>query len=227
MMLERSGPFVLSVDELGTFLVRSEPELVIGHLREGCADLPFLADVGPRHALLSRRSSFRSGTAWFIAPLDGERVSANGEPVPEAGRRLHHGDQVELGVNLAFRCLRPDPASTSVVLELRRGAQCRGCSAIVLLDEGPSGRLRIGPSPICHLRAWALAAELVLELSGGRLRVSSKGGLAGAGEPRSEVVHLPAPPPRRVDLFVGQGTADRPPFALVFLPLEGRGARPA
>ena len=150
---------ILSVDEAGTFLVALETELVLGHLRDGSADLPFLADVGPRHARLERTETFRDGAVWRIAPLAAEPVITAGETVPDDGRALVDGDVVELGVNLAFRFRRPDPASTSAVLDLLHGTECLGCRGIVLLGSGPSGRLSIGPGSRCHLRAGGLQED--------------------------------------------------------------------
>jgi hypothetical protein len=206
---------ILSVDEAGSFLATARTELLLGHLRGDAADLPFLADVGPRHARLERALTFRDGVVWRVVPLDGERVLVAGEPVPDGGRVLVDGDRVQLGVNLAFRFRRPDAGSTSAVLDLQHGAECRGCGGVLLFGEGPEGRVRIGPGPRTHVRAAALEHELVAELAGGELSFSSTGGVSrGARAASEDRISLAVPPREPVDLFVGSSRDGEPPFAI-------------
>ena len=207
---------LLFVDEVGTYWVSSKTELVLGHVRGGAADLPFLADVGPRHARLERVESFRGGVVWRVAPLEGESVVVAGEPVSVDGRALVDGDRVELGVNLSFRFRRPDPGSTSAVLELEHGVECRGARGVVLFGEGASGR--------SHLRVGGLDEELELELGPGRLELACVRGVSrrlAAENPADPIdrISVEVPPRERIDLFVGSGADGRPPFALAFQPV--------
>src|SRR6185436_16521093 len=146
-VLARSGEplaaaFLLSVDDAGAFLVCLREEIVLGHV-QGDADLPFLADVAPRHAVLRRATTFASGPVWSIEPVGRERVCVGGEPV--SGRRaLASGDEIELAPNLALRFVLPVPASESALLELHAGAECLGATHVILFAEGSGGRLAIG-----------------------------------------------------------------------------------
>lgn len=209
------APFTLAVDDLGSLLVVAGDELVLGHVRAGEADLPFLADVGPRHARLRRERSFSAGSRWLLEPVDGERVLARGLPL--AGpRALADGDEVELGVNLAFRYRRTDPASESALLSLQRGAECRGSASVLLLAPGPGGRVRVGPGPHCLLRTAAPAREIRLELRGSELWLASESVAVQGGAPRSTLV-LAVPPAERVDVMAPRGEGGAP-FALSLLP---------
>ena len=228
MLDSNSQGFVFSVDELGNFLVVGADELVIGHARGAGVDLPFLADVGSEHARLVRKLSFRGGITWSIVALRGERVLVGGEPCGEEGTLLSNGDLVELGVNLVFRYAHSDPASTTAVLELERGADCLGCGAIVLLAEGESGALRLGAGSTCHLRAGTLKGELRLTRSeegvalegDGLERFQASSSVSGRLEPDVEGrLKLSTPQAGRVDLQIGPATESGPPFGVALSPL--------
>jgi len=223
----KSQAFVFSVDELGNFLVIGADELVIGHARGAGVDLPFLADVGREHARLVRKLSFRGGISWSIVALRGERVLVGGEPCAEEGTQLANGDLVQLGVNLVFRYAHPDPASTTAVLELERGADCLGTGAIVLLGEGEPGALRLGAGSTCHLRSGILKGELRLTrwpeglaLEGDELeRFHASSSESGQLEPDAEGrLKLSTPLVGRVDLQIGPATESDPPFGVALSP---------
>jgi hypothetical protein len=202
------------------------PSLTLGHLRAGRADLGFLADVGALHAELVRADSLHAGPGWRIAPCAGERVTIEGEPVPDAGRRLESGARVRLGENLELELGLPDPASASAVLELRRGAECLGARRIVLLAPGPGGRVRIDSSPRAHVRVPGLEFELVLEWRGRELELVSElefeGALSGARG------RLAFPPPECLAMTCGRPRGSRPPFGLSLEPVfRERGSEPA
>ena len=231
MLESEAQAFVFSVDELGNFLVVGADELVIGHARGAGVDLPFLADVGREHARLVRKLSFRGGISWSIVALGGERVSVGGEPCAEEGTQLENGDLVELGVNLVFRYVHPDPGSTTAVLELERGADCLGSGAIVLLAEGESGALRLGAATSCHLRVGILKGELRLTrsqaglaLEGDELeRFDGNCAVTGKLEPDAEGrLKLSTPLRGRVDLLIGPATETDPPFGVALSPLPAQ-----
>lgn len=223
-----AAAFVLSVDELGSYLVVGADELVMGHARGAGVDLPFVADVGVRHARWTRALSFRGGVTWSVSALDGERVLVGGEAIGEAERPLGHGERVELGVNLRLTYWQPDPASTTAVLQLERGVDCLGNQGIVLLGEGGSGELRLGASTSCALRAFTLEGELGLRRESERLVLEGRGlerfrALSSTGEliaPDSEhVLGLPLPLRERLHLQLGPPSESGPPFSIALAPL--------
>jgi len=215
---DAGASFLLSVDDAGQFLVALGRRLVLGHLRGGVADLPFLADVGSSHALLERRDSFRDGTVWSIEPLGGERVRVDGVDVDRPWT-LVSGSLVDLSDNLSFRYVVPDPASQSALLELERGAECCGARTIVLFAEGDGGRVRIGAADQRHIRVARVQHEITLVRRRDRLYVACEAAIQGAtaGE---EGFSLPCPPPQRFDLSVGRSEGGRPPFGLAVEPAE-------
>lgn len=227
--------FLLSVDDGGEYLVCFADELVLGHLQSSRADLPFLADVAPEHAVLRRRASLRGGSTLSIAPMGSEVVRVDGRAI-DGACDLAPGNEVELAVNLAFRLREPDPASSSVVLDLLRGSECAGTANILLLDSGAGGAIRIGPGSSRHVRVSHLEHEVDLSLEEGRLRVRCAAAVRGPGEPleapgteppgasseasRGQGLSLPCPPPARLDLSIGEARDGRPPFGLSVLPAD-------
>jgi len=232
------GPclFELSVDEGGQYLVAAGESFVLGHLRAGRADLPFLADVGAEHARIEGFESFRDGPGWRIVPLAGERVRVNGADVPDEGRRLADGDEVELAVNLAFHYRAPDPASHTVRLDLLRGAECAACSALILMGCGAGGRLRIGAGGARHVRVPQMDSEVALQLVGRELVLTCRRGLhaggpgdaAAPGDPASGAgvqreLALPCPPPRRFEVTAARADGEGPPLCIAISPVEELG----
>jgi hypothetical protein len=219
--LTDSTSFVLSVDELGSYLVVDACELVIGHIGGAGVDLPFLADVGARHAVLSRQLSFRDGLIWRIAPLGEEQVSVGGDVVAEGGHSLVHNDRVTLGVNLSFRYSQPDPGSTTAVLELLQAAECFGNRAIVLQNEGESGKLRLGRSSLCHLRVETLAEETKLSRLGSKLWIDGVHRAFGEAKPTESggAVGIELPLQRRADFQIKTVTGTGPACGIALAPL--------
>jgi hypothetical protein len=212
-------PFLLSVDDAGQFLVVPGERVSLGHLRSGVADLLFLADVGPVHAHLERTESLSEGPAWSLHPVAGERSFLNDDALTEA-TRLTPGDEVRLGENLCFGILRPDAASHTICLELRRGADCSGAKVVVLFGAGDGGRLRIGAAANRHVRVAGLEHEITLVHREGRLYIQCDAGVQGAAAAGEEGVSLPCPPPQRFDLSIGKPEGSRPPFGLAFEPSD-------
>ena len=213
---------MLSIDELGSYLVVGAPDLVIGHLGGVGVDLPFLADVGTQHARLTREHSFRTGLSWRIRPIGGERVHVAGVALTEAGHALRHDERVELGVNLSFRYWHPDPGSTTAVLELQAAAECCGNRAIILQDEGNSGAVRLGRKSSCHLRLQTLASEMKLARSGSQLWIEGVRPLADRLERAGsqQRVRLDLPLDQRTDYQVGKASANGPACGVALVPLD-------
>lgn len=221
---EDPGPtsrrFLLSVDGAGQILAVIGERMTVGHLRAGRADLPFLADVGARHAELRRSESLRAGSVWRIRPLGGETVRVDGRPIGEGGGLLRPDALVELGENLAFRFRTPDSASRTVLLELEGGVECGGAKTIALFGEGKGGRLRIGAAEQRHIRVANLEHEISLVAEGEQLQVRCDAGVCSPEESTSDLFSLACPPPQRVDLQVGKTIGGRPPFSLVISPVD-------
>jgi len=216
--------FLLSVDDAGAYLVALREELVLGHL-QGDADLPFLADIAVRHALLRRRTSFAGGPTWRIEPIAGECARVAGALLVEP-RDLASGDEVELARNLAFRFSLPDPASETAVLELLGGTECAGATHVILFAEGPGGRIGIGASRERHVRVPRPELELVLFWQAGRLFLVSEARISGA-ERNEAGISLPCPPARRCVASVAPESSSRAPFGLAIEPAElCRGRKP-
>lgn len=216
----------LGVDDGGELLVVAGAALTFGHSRAGEADLPFLADVAPLCARVQfLGESFHGGFVWSLEPTPGERLLVNGEVVASGPVALCDGDAVSLAPNLTFTFRVPDPSSSAAILELYSGVECLGAQRILLIGPGPAGRVRIGRSFGCAVRVARLAREVTLEREGPELVVRSKDGLATLGADRPErapELRVPCPPARRVDLVVGQASADGPPFGLFLAPVKER-----
>jgi hypothetical protein len=221
----RPGPAraLLTVDDAGDYLLCAGREVVLGHARGGGADLPVLADVGPRHARFVLCASLAGGEEWRLQPLGTERVFRNAEPV-STETVLADGDALRLGKNLEVDLALPDPASASAVLTFRRGVDCLGAAHVILVAPGPGGRIRLGAAARRHVRVPNLltGAELVLE--GERLVVVSEAGVSRGPGVRAGSLQLAFPPRDRVDVLVGPRPADgRPPFSFSLAPAPGAG----
>lgn len=208
---------LLSVDGGGQYLLCAAERLTLGHLRAGRADLVFLADLGPLHALLERADSLQAGPGWRIAPCGGERVLVAGAPVPAEGRRLAGGERVRLGENFEFRLTFPDPASASAVLELLHGVECAGARHILLLAPGAGGRVRIGAALAHHVRVPGLDFELALEWHARELHLESTLPLAGV-EPGARL-GIALPPRARQAFSTLRAPGSRPPFGFSLEPV--------
>lgn len=207
-------PLLISVDNVGQFLAVCARELVLGHISDGQADLPFLANVGARHALFTRRDSLREGTVWWVQPLEGQGLTVNQSPLHEP-HALLPGDLLGLSDNLSmcYRC--PDPASQSALLILQGSQECLGAQRIVLFAEGPGGRLRLGSAEQRLIQVPNLEAQLFLECEAERLRIQcSEPGLSWSGGSGAQSVELELPLKRREQIALGAAQAGRPPFSL-------------
>lgn len=217
--------FLLAIDDGGEFLVAFGERLVIGHSRSRRADLPFLADVAPEHAELRfAPDSFHEGAHWSLAPLAAPSgtLRVNGGELA-AVRRLAHGDAVQLSPQLGLRFAQSDPASSSAVLELERGAECLGAQRILLLAPGAGGRIHVGRRTIDHVRVSRLETQIEIELAARELLVSALTGLRIAGSEPASRARLACPPTSRVDLALQKPSRNGPPFVISVSPLEASG----
>jgi hypothetical protein len=214
----------LRVDDGGEWLIVLGGPVVIGHARAEECDLPFLADVPPACAELSREASLRDGPGWRVRPLAGATVRVAGEPLGDEGRRLADGDRVRFAANLALRHRLPDPASESAVLELEGGAECLGAGRVVLAGAGMGGRLRLGAGARRHVPLERGGCEASLIALADRIAVACPDGVR-AGDHAGPVVELPLPLGGRVDFALGRRGGASPPLLLSLEPAAERGRK--
>jgi hypothetical protein len=223
--------FLLAIDDAGEFAAVVGWIVRIGHVRSKDVDLPFLGDVAAHHARLELIEDFHVGARWRIAPEPGGSVAVNGRAVDTAGASLGDGDEVRLAANIAFRFVARDHGSSSARLELGGGEECLGAPRVLLFAPGPGGRVRIGASatrsvPLADLEH---EIELVAEHSAdsASIHVRCSAGVAaqrrGASEPE---VRIALPLALAVTLTVRARGPEKPPFALIFRPVQPA-ARPS
>jgi hypothetical protein len=221
----RAPRFLLFVDDGGAYLAAVGPKIVVGHSRAQRADLVFLADVAPDHAVLRfAGESFHGGATWRLEPLGRAELAVDGEALPPSGRVLHHGDHLELAPTLGARFLLPDPASSSAVLELDGGADCAGAGSILLIVPGDAGRIAIGARHHHHVRAPLGEATLELTYDAGRLRLACEQGLCPFGDvdtgPLREL-GLACPPGQSQSFRIGASAPGERPLSITIAPLPG------
>jgi hypothetical protein len=222
--------FRLAVDDAGEFLVVSARELALGHLRSTSAHLRFLADVDAEHVRLRLVEDFHQGARWLLVPVSARRPRVNGQVLSAESHLLCDGDRVELSGNLAFCFRAPEPASSSALLELLRGAECEGVARILLFVPGAAGCVRLGRKRTRHILVHEIEHEIELELEresqGEVLRVRCAGGVGGPSQPaRTDgavlpVAEVPVPPSAPVQLLLRAREARRGPFAIVVSALD-------
>lgn len=221
----RARRFHLAVDDGGEFLVAAGERITLGHVRAEFADLPFLADVEREHAHFALHASFHGGDRWRIrAAHERAQLVVRGVRAGAESIELSDGDRVELARNLACIFRAPDPASSSALLELERGAECLGAARVLLLAAGRAGRVRIGSRRARLVPVAGLEHDVAFELAGADVMFACAGGLACGA------VHVAAAPgatltvalPERAPVFVTAGAraGAGPPFTLVLGPAD-------
>ncbi|MFT7671561.1 MAG: hypothetical protein ACI8X5_004282 [Planctomycetota bacterium] len=219
---ESDRSFKLAIDDIGEFFCVHGSDLTLGHARAECADLPFMADIDSLQVRLIRTESFHAGPGWRIEPIEAQPISISGQIVDPGGVALFDGDEVQLAANLAFVFRHPETASGTALLELLHGTECGGCPRVLLFAPGTAGRLRITTKRDRELYARRLKQDVSLWVDGDQLVVESgaelraRGGDVATRPPAGEGSHgglmIPCPPRERVDVVVGRGGPDGPPF---------------
>lgn len=142
--------FWLWIDGVGGFLVCSSAEVSIGR-PDGSVDVPLLADISRRHAVLRRE-----GEDYVIDPLrpvsiDGKSVAG---PTPVRG-----GATIELAARVRLRLVRPHPLSTTARLEfVSRHSTEPASDAVILFGQS----CLLGPAAHCHVRCATWNTEAML-----------------------------------------------------------------
>lgn len=231
--VQRAAPpkiaFRLAVDDAGEFLVVVGLEFTLGHTSSAHADLPLLANVEREHLRLIFTDDFHTGPAWRIEPIGGARSSVRGRALAASGSSLADGDQVVLGQNSSFRFRASDMSSSSAVLELEHGIECRGAGRILVVVPGSDGRVSLGSSSNCTIRAAQLEHDVTLEVTlttsampEARLSVGCSAGIARGvrpkeGDPTALSILVPPEVPER--FTCGARSTSTAPFEIVLAPL--------
>jgi hypothetical protein len=147
------------IDAVGAYLVCLGDEIVLGQpAPDGTVDVPFLADLSRRHAIIRR-----DGEAYVLTPLS--RTTVDGQPATESVV-LRDKCVVKLGDSVELRFRKPHALSNTAVLEnLSHHRTEPAVNGIVLMSES----CILGPQPHSHVRCRGWEQDLVLFRRGGEL----------------------------------------------------------
>jgi hypothetical protein len=161
---EMGKRLVAWIDAVGGYLVCLGDEIVLGQpCADGGVDVPILADLSRRHAVIRRQ-----GESYVLTPI--HRVAVDGRQVVEP-TVLRDKCLVKLGSSVELRFRRPHALSATAVLEpVNRIRTEPAVDAIVLMSES----CVLGPGPQCHIRCRSWSGELVLFRRGDELLCRSK-----------------------------------------------------
>ncbi len=159
--------FFLWVDAVGGFLVCREKQIVLGQpSAEGYADVPILADVSRRHAVIRRDAG-----GYTIEPV--HAVSIDGRRVREIAL-LADGNEIELGSGVRLRFRRPHALSTTARLELVSHHKTEPpVDAVLLMGES----CVLGPNRHSHIHCAHWKHDVILHGQGDSLRCHTTGTL--------------------------------------------------
>lgn len=180
--------WMLTFEGHGEFLVLEKDEISIGNSMGSQADLPLMAPIASKHAMLRRSSGFHDGVKYSVVAIDGQVVRVNGRQVSET--QLVDGDEVTLGecCRLTFRL--PATRSRAALIQLEDGLQIEGSRRIILLPpNGRAGAVLAGPAADGHLQVADAEGtlEVFREPGAPQLKVRSSIGVAvDGGESRAQ-----------------------------------------
>jgi hypothetical protein len=140
------------IDAVGGFLVCLGDEIVIGQpAPDGTVDVPFLADLSRRHAIIRR-----DGEAYVLSPLS--RTTVDGQPASEPVV-LRDKCSIKFGDSVELRFRKPHALSNTAVLEnLSHHRTDPAVDGIVLMSES----CILGPAAHSHIRCREWEHDLVL-----------------------------------------------------------------
>ncbi|HEY2588901.1 MAG TPA: hypothetical protein VGI81_24370 [Tepidisphaeraceae bacterium] len=146
------GDFVLHVDGAGGFRVMGGQSVTFGPASSSRnVDVAVTGDASVPVVTISR-----SDEDYFVQSR--QPVEVNGSPTTHA--LLAPGDTIAVGPRCRLRLRRPNPASTSVVLDVTAGRLARGdVRQVILFDR----ELIVGPGPAAHVRVDALSGPAVFQ----------------------------------------------------------------
>ena len=140
------------IDAVGGFLVCLGDEIVLGQpSADGSVDVPFLADLSRRHAIIRRE-----GEAYVLTPL--QRTTVDGQLLKESVV-LRDKTVVKLGDAVELRFRKPHALSNTAVLEVLSHHKTEpAVNGIVLMSES----CILGPQSHSHVRCRPWESDLVL-----------------------------------------------------------------
>ncbi|MAT68389.1 MAG: hypothetical protein CMJ58_02590 [Planctomycetaceae bacterium] len=162
---DRGPRFIAWIDGVGGYLVCLGDEIVLGQPSStGEADVPILADLSRRHAVIRR-----DGESYVLAPI--HSVSLNGAEIT-GPTVLRPDDVIRLGDSAEFRFRRPHALSSTAVLERQSGHKIEpAVDGIVLMGES----CILGPQSHCHVHCRPWDHDLVLFRRGRELSFRAAG----------------------------------------------------
>jgi hypothetical protein len=161
------GRFRLWIDAVGGFLVCLGDEVVLGQAApEGSPDVPILADLSRRHAVVHRDAE-----GYVIEPV--RLVKIDGRTI-DRPTTLADGRVIELGHGVRLRFRRPHPLSGTARLEIvSHHRMSPSVDGVLLMADS----CILGPGPQSHVVARDLTGEVVLFRQGDGLACRGKGSL--------------------------------------------------
>jgi hypothetical protein len=140
------------IDAVGGFLVCLGDEIVLGQPSEGGdVDVPILADLSRRHAIIRRE-----GEAYVLTPLVKTTIDGKLAADPTV---LRDKCVIKLGDAVELRFRKPHALSSTAVLEILTHHKTEpAVDGIVLMSES----CILGPQPHSHVRCRDWASDLVL-----------------------------------------------------------------
>jgi hypothetical protein len=171
---EQSGRRLVAwIDGVGGYLICLDDEVSLGQTStQGAADIPILADLSRRHAVIRR-----DGESYVLTPIHSVRVDGmklTGPMVVRDRALLQLGDSVQL------RFRRPHTLSATALLIPESHHRIEpAVDAIVLMGDS----CILGPQEHSHIRCRQWPGELVLVRSGQQLRAHTEMPLEVDGQP--------------------------------------------
>lgn len=140
------------IDEVGAYMICMGDEIILGQpAAEGGVDVPILADLSRRHAIVRRERE-----AYVITPL--HKTAIDGRIVTEP-TVLRDKSLITLGNGVELRFRKPHALSATAVLEIiSRHRTEPAVDAIVLMSES----CILGPQSHSHIRCRDWTGDLVL-----------------------------------------------------------------
>lgn len=177
--------FLLHVDGAGGFRVIGGHSVTLGPASSSHrVDVAIIGDASAPVITITR-----SEEDYFVR--SSQPIEVNDKPTTQA--LLSSGDRIGIGPRFRLRFRRPNPASTSAVLDVTAGRLARGdVRQIILFDR----EMILGPGPAAHIRVDALTGPAVLQERGGAVvcraadPISIDGRIAGAEPVIAPGVHI-------------------------------------
>jgi hypothetical protein len=147
------------IDAVGGYLICLGDEIVIGQpAADGSSDVPFLADLSRRHAIIRRE-----GEAYVLSPL--QRTFVDGRQTADSVV-LRDKSTIKLGDSVELRFRKPHALSNTAVLEIVSHHKTEpAVDGIVLMSES----CVLGPHPHSHVRCRDWTNDVVLFRRGAEL----------------------------------------------------------